>query len=355
MAVMQTICLLVSIGCVSGLQYMSGWGINVGSPLVNSSWVNLQYQVSQEIAIKGALQGIPSLFDFTWTEPDPTKVNPKTGFCESKIKRFGNTTRCKTLRHDYITAWSEAWKSIQPFVANKTYVGVFLGDENIWDGASIQNLSLVTDMIKKDWPTSLIYINEAQDTVNCNFNRLGDPVFHEGECLPDTLDWFGYDYYCTIPGCKDPYGQNAGWNVQQDGFKNMLYPKLTRDSQRVVPTSLGFFYLTNPFNDTMKHTMDEYCTYNAEQYLKWGLTDERVIGMFPFYWPSAGNMIGLSNLTKCRDAWIKIGMEIVRNSSANDEFKGFVGGGQPGLKKSCPSPKDKIKYYWCDKNYVPHS
>lgn len=25
--------------------------------------------------------------------------------------------------------------------------------------------------------------------------RLGEPVFKDGECLPDTLDWFGYDYY----------------------------------------------------------------------------------------------------------------------------------------------------------------
>ena len=34
-------------------------------------------------------------------------------------------------------------------------------------------------MIKADWPSSIIYINEAQDAVNCNFNRLGDPIFKE--------------------------------------------------------------------------------------------------------------------------------------------------------------------------------
>ena len=40
-------------------------------------------------------------------------------------------------------------------------------------------MGLWQEMIKADWPQSIIYINEAQDAVNCNFNRLGDPIFKE--------------------------------------------------------------------------------------------------------------------------------------------------------------------------------
>jgi hypothetical protein len=152
----------------------------------------------------------------------------------STIKRFGNTTRCKTLRADYETAWATAWEELRPLKANGTMLGVFLGDENMWDGASLANLTTVTDMIKRDCPDCIIYINEAQDTTNCNFNRLGDPIFADGECFPDTLDWWGYDYYCTIPGCTDAYGAESGWEVQRDGMQTMVYPRLTRPEHSIA-------------------------------------------------------------------------------------------------------------------------
>ena len=44
----------------------------------------------------------------------------------------------------------------------------------MWDGASIKNLTTITDMIKTDWPEAIIYVNEAQDVIHCNFNRLGN-------------------------------------------------------------------------------------------------------------------------------------------------------------------------------------
>ena len=42
-------------------------------------------------------------------------------------------------------------------------------------------------------------------------------MWWQGECLPETLDWFGYDYYCTIPGCVGAYSYMSGWQVQMDG------------------------------------------------------------------------------------------------------------------------------------------
>eukprot|EP01052_Picozoa_sp_SAG31_P032305 SAG31_NODE_3528_length_4153_cov_1.648249_5_plen_42_part_00 len=31
----------------------------------------------------------------------------------------------------------------------------------MWGGASLQNLTTVTDMIKADWPESIVFINEV--------------------------------------------------------------------------------------------------------------------------------------------------------------------------------------------------
>ena len=55
------------------------------------------------------------------------------------------------------------------------------------------------DMIKADWPQSIIYINEAQDAVNCNFNRLGDPIFEEVTSTHPT-EW---NLCCSSAGHED--------------------------------------------------------------------------------------------------------------------------------------------------------
>ena len=84
--------------------------------------------------------------------------------------------------------WSrrgKAFESIREMIDNGTFIGVFLGDENLWDGTSMQNLSTVSELIKRDWPEAVVYINEAQDVVHCNFNRLGDPIFEDGQCGPN--------------------------------------------------------------------------------------------------------------------------------------------------------------------------
>ena len=133
--------------------------------------------------MEGFRQGaVPSLYYFKWTEPDTARMNNVTaGTCASTIKRFANSTHCLTLRRDYQQAWAAAWAHLQPFVKNGTYIGVFLsapsvlplplplpgpprrgptqksaaatssrgsgvgrGDENMWGGASLANLTTVT-------------------------------------------------------------------------------------------------------------------------------------------------------------------------------------------------------------------
>ena len=227
-------------------------------------------------------------------------------------------------------------------------IGVFLGDENLWDGTSLKNLTTICDTIKKDWPEAIIFINEAQDTVNCGFNRLNETIFKDGECFPDNLDIFGYDYYCTIPGCTDAYGKEAGWNVQRDGMTNMIYPRMS-DHQQVIPTTLGFFYTGLPppgMNASMLAEMDEYCAYSADKYFEWALEDPKVAGLFPFYWHSAAGIVGLSNLTKCRDAYEAWGKMVIAGNvpPATMPERKFRA---PTPGRVCPTPTEKIQHAWC--------
>ena len=202
-------------------------------------------------------------------------------------------------------------------------------------------MTSMSDEIKRTWPEASVYVNEAQDLAQCNFNRLGEPFFGPGECLPPTLDWFGYDYYCPIPGCASPYGKRAGWNVLRDGYESMVYPCMTRASQRAIPTTIGFFY-NNTSHDYA--AMDSYCVVNARQMLKWALDDERVGGVFPFYWSSTSEWIGLADLPKCRATWRAIGELVVAAGRPLPR-----GGGTPGTWRDykCANTKDPVDYDFC--------
>ena len=79
------------------------------------------------------------MYPFGWTIPDPKYADPKTGFCQSPIPRFGNSTRCKTLDPDYKKKWAATFATIEPFINNGTIIGVFLSDEQMWAGATLAN------------------------------------------------------------------------------------------------------------------------------------------------------------------------------------------------------------------------
>merc|ERR1711988_803429 len=117
------------------------------------------------------------------------------GYCPSPIPRFHNSTACVTIRHDIDEVWASTFATLRPWINNHTVVGVFLGDERCYHGASLQNLTYIAQLIRRDWPTALVYVNEAQDLFMCNHNRLNETFFGDSDCWPEDLDWLGFDIY----------------------------------------------------------------------------------------------------------------------------------------------------------------
>lgn len=153
----------------ASLEFAAGWGLNVGTG-ANKTWTNLQFEVGPQLAVEGWQKGIASLYSLSWIAASP-RADPLTHTCPSTIPRFGNTTHCLDIRPDFHDYWRQTFSSLQPFIANGTYIGIFLGDEHMWSGISLASLTTACDTIKRDWPDAIVYINEAQDIVNCNFNR----------------------------------------------------------------------------------------------------------------------------------------------------------------------------------------
>ena len=123
-----------------------------------------------------------------------------------------STTACLTIRKDIDDVWKSTLETLAPWRANGTVAGIFLGDEQCYHGVSLQNLTYVTQLIRKDWPEAVLYINEAQDLLMCNFNRLNETFFGDGDCWPEELDWLGFDicvqppvssWLTVAPGCTN--------------------------------------------------------------------------------------------------------------------------------------------------------
>ena len=62
--------------------------------------------------------------------------------------------------------------------------------------------------------------------------------------------------------------------------------------------------------------MDAYCVANAAAFLAWAADDPRIVGLFPFYWPSTSTMVGLRDLPRCRSKWVEVGRGIVAGAAA---------------------------------------
>ena len=145
-------------------------------------------------------------------------------------------------------------------------------------------------------------------------------------------------------------------DIRGAGMQNLIYPRLPRAEQRVVPTVLGFFYKTNPFNASMLSRMDDYCVTSAEKYISWAAQDPRLVALFPFYYSGgyADNMVGLGELPRCLARWVEFGRSVVHGAKAvgsgGSGGEGFAAPPATRVKRTCPSPKEKVKHQWCRKD-----
>lgn len=305
-----------------------------------------------------------------------------------------HSTACVTIRHDFEEYWRNTWEMLRPWRENGTVAGVFLGDEQCYHGASLENLTLVakrlhprfpsfsppapppwrparghglsravlnphvlhgscfgrcaiwcvelwtsspeltnvccsspgvfssplrpslgrfaTERIRRDWPEAVLYINEAQDLLMCNFNRLNETFFHAGDCWPKELDWLGFDIY--------GFETQTTYQAARDAHEWNLFPRMSHPRQFIIQTTVGHGGHTPDTETWTVKDYDDFCVRNAELWFEYAEQEPRVGGVFPWYWrtgsyypapPSVPRVnitygIGLDRLRRCAaafDAW----------------------------------------------------
>eukprot|EP00038_Savillea_parva_P014376 m.215514 g.215514 ORF g.215514 m.215514 type:complete len:344 (-) comp27917_c0_seq1:112-1143(-) len=305
--VLRTLATLVlAAPSVQGWNAASVWGVATNASYFPSI-ANVLFEISLEDAVVAhATNGATGLYTLDWTVPR----DPARPVCPSPIPRFHNTTHCVTMRPDIDTYWADTYTTLEPFRANGTLSGIFLGDERMWDGASLANLSYVAHLIRRDWPEAIIYINEAQDVFMCNFNRLNETIFEDGECIPREVTWFGFDIYA--------YNVSVAYGASREAIETNLFSRMRR-GQYVIPTTDGFGGHDGGFDQNWTLAQyDRLCQANAEAWFTYAADEPRIGGVFPWHWQSLGGIsvpygVGLEDLPLCRAAYEAWGLRVRAN------------------------------------------
>ena len=91
----------------------------------------------------------------------------------------------------------------------------------------------------------------------CNYRKDNTTIWEEDECMPQNLDWFGFDFYAH---------DSSVWTGPREAYESMVYPRLSRPDQRVVPVTLG--YAEGNLSVAEAAALDDICTANAREHLK---------------------------------------------------------------------------------------
>jgi hypothetical protein len=271
------------------------------------------------------------------------------------------------------TDWRERWLSVhaalQPFIANKTYEGVFLGDELLDSGLPLSNLTSAVQLVRSTWPDAVIAINEGFEVMITGGYNGGaitpthssmPHTVHNGWVsddpdwkLPAELDLISIDYYCSFSTCRGNFtpcptglnGPNSGpqYDLSFDSncagmirniYERFVFPRIPSGAKTkaiLVPSAQaasgrsppcpGYAHpiCDNPLNASDGHVYDELWAKHALDLWAWASEDTRVVGFAPYHFadePSFGSVdgIGFRNLPQTLSVWTELGLKITSNA-----------------------------------------
>lgn len=184
------------------LQHAGMWDLNnaskVAGPTLDpvAAWSTLTFDVSEpDLILANHKLGVKALYPIQWTAAQKE-------LCYAPVPHTQTTPdgkfSCLTIDPDFKAKWKAQYAKMQPLIQAGALLGVFLGDEHMYFGVKVSEVKMIADTIRADWPSAIIYENEAPDVAMCNYRKDNTTIWQEGECMPANLDWFGFDY-CESP------------------------------------------------------------------------------------------------------------------------------------------------------------
>jgi len=283
MAVVAMFALLSSSTSAAGPKYLMFYDFD---PATQANWTNMGFTRSADQIVAGYALGFRSLFivDTFFFYDNPANNH-------------------LTLLPNYLQLWESAWSTtIQNLAENYGCIGVFIGDELLLGGLTVESLTIAADTVRATWPNAIIYWNEAWKVIVTGVNNFGEAV--NLKAMPTAFDWISMDYYKL---------DSRAWSVPPVYYREYMYPRMSANqSALVVPGSYGS-------NMNRKFSFQQYedlMFENAWEYYQWALTDPRIIGINPWYYgpPGCGlpgYEVSTYEMAPVLAMWQKIGRAIV--------------------------------------------
>ncbi len=197
------------------------------------------------------------------------------------------------LYADYQARWN-TFKATNGIVLVPEKIGAFyMVDEPKWNNVSFDDLNMVSQMVKSDYPTIPVLVIEAYTQINALQ-------------VPTTVDWIGFDrYFMFNPSTNSSYQQNLA-DIK---------------SRRSAPNQKIFIVIDNNW-------IPEYGTAGqtamnmdivAQDYYDVAVADPEIVGLLAWVWPSGVDQpaqIGARDLPQnVKNKNIQIGTMIKANYS----------------------------------------
>ena len=226
------------------------------------------------------------------------------------------------LLPDWEARWSAAVENVVlPLLANGTAMGVFMGDELVWNCLPPAQLQQAVNAARAALPANaIIWQNEAA-MIQAPHDTCGN-TWAEYR-IPTNLTWFSVDIYHMN-------GYVEGWvnSSVRAYYEKHIFPNLT-DSQRAVLVPGAFGSDVNHYpNGTYvcdRACYDDMLSRDAYDFAAWAMADARIAGLKVWNWGGCKSCngshwtpphtccmdeIGCRDMPKQRAAWAAIGRAI---------------------------------------------
>ena len=198
---------------------------------------------------------------------------------------FESTSSSKhglVLRPDWEARWAGAVPLVKELLANNTIIGVFMGDELVWNCLPMANLTAAVAAARASLPrgSATIWMNEAamiQAAHNvCNRTEIFEYV------IPPGLDWFSVDIYHMD-------GPVTGWVDAhvRSYYEKYIFPNLTSvQKAALVPGAFGsdVNHFPNGTYVCDRQCYDQAGVADAADFERWAMADARLAAVLPWNW-----------------------------------------------------------------------
>jgi hypothetical protein len=217
----------------------------------------------------------------------------------------GNATTPMALHPDYIARWANITAPIravyqgrssdpQP-LSSKPVTGFFLGDECCWAGLPVRDQQTAATLIKRDFPDSWMYTNEAFPVFSLGKSRStsSSGPMHPSECstkIPPEIDIYSIDAYPDVVRLGPANWPSVGFNGSAQDVRRIytekMYPNL-RPHQTVLLVPAGYSCSDTQTRASSCGSPTGNCTAVmlewAQFFWSWAQEDTRVSGIMPWH------------------------------------------------------------------------